>query len=185
MVGVFMGSPDSSVGKESAYNAGDPSFVSWVGKICWRRDRLPTPVFLGFPCGSAGKVSTCNAGEWGSIPGLGRFPGDGKGYPLQYSGLENLQSQTQLSDLLTFNLDHILWSSLYLDVTLSFSPLISWCTHTHITLYNYSFYFYTTNVQEQELAEMLKARWSSSPKQKDWAKIVAKGGNKERNCNSG
>ena len=45
------GFPDSSVGKESTYNAGNPPFNSWVGKICWRRDRLPTPVFLGFPCG--------------------------------------------------------------------------------------------------------------------------------------
>ena len=59
------------------------------GKICWRRDRLPAPVFLGFPCGSAGKESTCNAGDLGLIPGLGRSPGEGKGYPLQHSGLEN------------------------------------------------------------------------------------------------
>ena len=44
---------------------------------------------LGFPCGSAGKESTCNAGDLGSIPGLGRFPREGKGYPLQYSGPEN------------------------------------------------------------------------------------------------
>ena len=43
----------------------------------------------GFPCGSAGKESGCNAGDLGSIPGLGRSPGKGKGYPLQYSGLEN------------------------------------------------------------------------------------------------
>ena len=55
----------------------------------WRKDRLPTPVFLGFPWGSAGKESTCDMGDLGSIPGLGRFPGEGKGYPLQYSGLEN------------------------------------------------------------------------------------------------
>ena len=48
-----------------------------------------TPVFLGFPGGSAGKESTCNAGDLGSIPGLGRCPGEGKDYPLQYSGLEN------------------------------------------------------------------------------------------------
>ena len=40
-------------------------------------------------CGSAGKESTCNMGDLGLIPGLGRFPGDVKGYPLQYSGLEN------------------------------------------------------------------------------------------------
>ena len=44
---------------------------------------------MDFPCGSAGKESTCNAGQLGSVPGLGRSPGKGKGYPLQYSGLEN------------------------------------------------------------------------------------------------
>ena len=42
----------------------------------------------GFPCGSASKESACNAGDLGSIPGLGRCPGEGKGYPLQ-TGLEN------------------------------------------------------------------------------------------------
>ena len=120
--------PDSSAGKESACNAGDPSsipgsgrspgeeisypfqyswaslvaqlvknlpamwetwFDLWVGKISYRREQLPTPVFVGFPGGSAGKESTCNAGDPGSIPGLQRFPGEGNGYPLQYSGLEN------------------------------------------------------------------------------------------------
>ena len=59
-----------------------------------------------FPCGSAGKESTCNTGDLGSIPGLGRSPGEGKGYSLQYSGLQNsmgcivhevTKSQTQLS----------------------------------------------------------------------------------------
>ena len=49
--------------------------------------RLPS--HMGFPCGSAGKESACNAGDWGLIPGLGRSPGEGKRYPLQYSGLEN------------------------------------------------------------------------------------------------
>ena len=53
------------------------------------KDRLPTPVFSGFPCGSAGKEFANNVGDLGSIPGLGRSPGEGKGYPLQYSGLEN------------------------------------------------------------------------------------------------
>ena len=67
----------------------ETQFSSWVRKIFWRRDRLPTPVFLGLLCGSAGKESSCNAGDLGLIPGLGRSPGEGKGYPLQYSGLEN------------------------------------------------------------------------------------------------
>ena len=44
---------------------------------------------MGFPGGSAGKESACNAGDLGSIPGLGRSPGEGEGYLLQYSGLEN------------------------------------------------------------------------------------------------
>ena len=44
---------------------------------------------LGYPCGSAGKEYSCNVGDLGLIPGLGGCPGDGKGYPLQYSGLEN------------------------------------------------------------------------------------------------
>ena len=48
-----------------------------------------TPVFLGFPCGSDGKEFACNVGDPGSIPGLGRSPGEGKVYPLRYSGLEN------------------------------------------------------------------------------------------------
>ena len=44
---------------------------------------------MGFPCGSAGKESACSAGDLGLLPGLGWSPGEGKGYPLQYSGLEN------------------------------------------------------------------------------------------------
>ena len=61
----------------------------------------------GFPDISASKESACNSGDLGSIPGLGRSPGEGKGYPLQYSGLENsmdcrvhgaAKSWTQLSD---------------------------------------------------------------------------------------
>ena len=62
---------------------------------------------LGLPCDTAGKESACNAGNLGLIPALGRSPGEGKGYPLQYSGLENpmdciihrvAESQTGLSN---------------------------------------------------------------------------------------
>ena len=85
---VFLDFLGSSAGKEFTCNAG-PWFDSCVMKICWRRDRLLTPVFLGFLGGSAGKESTYSAGDLDSIPGLGRSPGEGKGYPLQYSGLGN------------------------------------------------------------------------------------------------
>ena len=50
----------------------ETQFESWVVKICWRKDRLPTPVFLSFPYGSAGKEFACNVGDLGSILGLGR-----------------------------------------------------------------------------------------------------------------
>ena len=46
-------------------------------------------MFASFPDSSVGKESTCGKGDLDSIPGLGRSRGEGKGYPLQYSGLEN------------------------------------------------------------------------------------------------
>ena len=66
-----------------------PWFDSWTGRFPWRRGRLPSPVFLDFPSGTDGKESACNVGDLGSIPGSGRSPGEGNGYPLQYSLLEN------------------------------------------------------------------------------------------------
>ena len=82
---------------------------------CWRRDRLPASVFLGLSCGSAGKESTCNVEDLGSIPGLGRSPGEGQGCPLQYSGLDNSmdftvygvsKSWTRLSDFHYYKKDY-------------------------------------------------------------------------------
>ena len=82
---------------------------------------------LGFPCGSAGKESTCKAGHLGSIPVLGRSPGEGKGFPLQYSGLENsmdcivhgiTKSRTQLSDRRSL---HLFFLRLYLCLIITLS----------------------------------------------------------------
>ena len=81
--------------------------VRWVaGSIC--RITFGSPrSHLGFPGGSAGKESTCNAGDLCLIPGLGKSPAEGNGYPLQYSGLDNSvdclvhgvsKSQTRLND---------------------------------------------------------------------------------------
>jgi len=64
----------------------ETQFDSWVEKIHWRRDRLPTPVFLSLPGGSTSRESAHNVG---SNPGLQISPEEGNGYPLQYSGLEN------------------------------------------------------------------------------------------------
>ena len=71
------------------------TLVQFLGsKICWRRDRLPTPAFLAFPGGLAGKESACNAGDLGSIPGFGKSLEDGNSCPFQYSGLENSMDYT-------------------------------------------------------------------------------------------
>ena len=67
----------------------------WLGFIRMSELRTLSPLkhfslcLLGFPCGSAAKECACNVGNLGLIPGLGRSHGEGKGYPLQYSGLEN------------------------------------------------------------------------------------------------
>ena len=76
MVLLREGFPDSSVGKESVCNAGDPGLILGSGRSTGEWNRLPTPIFLNFPCGSAGKEYTCNVGDLGLIPGLGRAPGE-------------------------------------------------------------------------------------------------------------
>ena len=112
----------------------------------WRRDRLPTPIFLGFPCGSAGKESTCNTGDLGLIPGLGRSPGEEKGYQLQYSGLENLMgfivhgvanSWTWLSDFHT-DTHHIL---LHMSLHVIFPFLYWWLFRLFLISCYYQCYY--------------------------------------------
>ena len=98
-----------------------PRLDSWVRKIPWRRDRLPTPVFSGFPCDSAGKESACNAGDLGSISGLGRTTWEGEGYPVQYSGLENF-------------MDYIVYG-----VAKSWTPLNNSHFHFHFLMKFHSF----------------------------------------------
>ena len=85
----YGGFPHSSVGEESACNAGDPSWIPGLGRsagegigyplqYCW--DSLVAQLVKNLPA---------NVGDLGSTPGLGRSLEEGKGYPLQYSGLEN------------------------------------------------------------------------------------------------
>ena len=80
-----MGFPDSSVGKESSCDAGDPGSIPGSGRSAGEGMGYQ----LQYSCFSAGKQSTCNAGDLGSIPGLGRSPGAGNGNPLQCSCLGN------------------------------------------------------------------------------------------------
>ena len=101
------GVPDSSVGKESACNAGDPGLIPGSGKSTGKEIGYPLQYSWASLVAQLVKESACNAGDLRSIPGLGRPPGEGKGYRLQYSGLENsmdcivpgvAKSWTQLSD---------------------------------------------------------------------------------------
>ena len=76
-------------------------FLGWEDPL--KQGKLPIPVFLGFPCGSDGKETAHDVGDLGLMPELGGSPGKGKGYPLQYSGLENsglgCKESDQLSNL--------------------------------------------------------------------------------------
>ena len=81
--------PRRKKGEGSACNAGNPGSIPGSGRPAGEGIALRSPVFLGFPCGSASKEAAHNVLDLGWIPGLGRSPGEGKGSPLQYSGLEN------------------------------------------------------------------------------------------------
>ena len=111
----ILGLSGGSHGKESACNAGDLGLIPELGRspgegngyslqysclenFPWSEEcgrlhpwgtRGQTWLNEGFPHGSDGKESTCNEGDLGSVPELGRSPGEGNGYPLQCSFLEN------------------------------------------------------------------------------------------------
>ena len=84
-----MGFPCSSVGKESAYNAGDPGSIPGPGRSAGEGIGYPLQHSWASLVAQLVKNMPANAGDPGSIPGLGRSSGEGKGYPLQYSGLKN------------------------------------------------------------------------------------------------
>ena len=101
-------------------------FLIYFATVWFLSSLLHTPVFLGFPCGSDGKES-CYAGDLGSVPGLGRCPGEGKAYPLQYSGLENSMDCTVLGItkwLSNFHFTSLHFSSNYLNVVCVLCVLI-------------------------------------------------------------
>ena len=86
---TFWGLHDSSVGKESACNAGEPGLIPGSGRSTGEGIGYPPQYSWASLVAQMVKNSASNAGDLGSITGLVRFPGEGKGYPLQCSGLEN------------------------------------------------------------------------------------------------
>ena len=108
--------------------------------------KLKLKEFTGaFPCGSAGKESACSTGDLGSIPGLGRFPGEGRGYPLQDAGLENpmdcvvhgvAKSQTRLRDFhfpLIKRENRGFWSVSTATGPVPSYGLLSYCSHLSLS----------------------------------------------------
>ena len=80
--------------EDLANGDGDPLIFQWprtslISKFPCLLNLPRTNLECSVPGGSDDKVSACNAGDPASIPGSGRFPGEGNGTPLQYSGLEN------------------------------------------------------------------------------------------------
>ena len=103
----ILGFHDSSVDKESACNAEDPSLIPGLGRSPGEGIGFLLQYSWASPLAQLVKESACSVGDLGLIPVLGRTPKEGNGYPLQYSGLENsmdctvhgvIKSQTQLSD---------------------------------------------------------------------------------------
>ena len=83
------GFPDSSVGKESACNAGGPGLIPGLGRSAGEGISYPLQYSWAPSVAQLVKKSTCKAEDLGLIPGLERSPREGNSYPLQYSGLEN------------------------------------------------------------------------------------------------
>ena len=98
--------PGRSASQESTFNAGDHGLIPGSGRSLEKGYATQSSI-LGLSYGLAGKESNCIVGDLGSIPELGRSHGEGKGYPLHYSDLENsvdciihgvTKSQTRLND---------------------------------------------------------------------------------------
>ena len=124
---------------------------------------------LGFPGGSDGKESSYKVGDLGSIPELGRFPGEGKGYPLQYSGLENsmdnivhevAKSPTQLShfhfslkSICTFNHVFILTLLTSIQQYTGLPYLPSFHIYLHYYLYLFALLFFHSDALANSLLD--------------------------------
>ena len=106
---------------------------------------------LGFPCGSAGKRSTYNAWDLGSIPQLGRFPGEEKGYPLQYSVLYN-----SMYCIVHWGAKSQTWPSDF-HIHINFK----WVYCIYIIYYIY-YYIYICSVQSLSCVRLFATSWTAA-----------------------
>ena len=86
-----------------------------------------------YPCGSAGKESACSARDLSSIPGLGRSPGEGKGYPLPYSGLESPVDYSPLGCKESDMTERLIWSEWDTEIKALEADLLWWNTAPGLT----------------------------------------------------
>ena len=101
--------------------------------MCWRRDRLPTPVFLGFLGGSAGKEFACSARDLGSILGLGRSPEEGKATCSSPSE-STIKTKSPVLPYKSVTLLKFFWgSNCSMAKRLTHTPNCSMHTHSHST----------------------------------------------------
>ena len=122
-INLNQGFPHISVGKESTCNAEDPSLILGSGRYTGEKQATHSRILGGFLGGSAGKECAGYVEDLGWIPGLKRSPGEEKGYPLQYTCLENSMDsivqgsqELDITYLLTSRSSHIS-SSQWLHVT--------------------------------------------------------------------
>ena len=106
------GFPGGSDGKEICLQGRRPLFNSWVGRIPWRRDRLPTPVFLGFPGGSVVKESTLQYRRPGFNPRVGKIPWRSEWLPTLVFCLGEFHGQRSLAGYIVHRLSKG-WTQLF------------------------------------------------------------------------
>ena len=118
---------------------------------------------LGFPGSSAGKESACKAGDLGSTPGLGRSPGEGNSYPLQYSGLEN--STDCIAHGVAKNQDTIEWLSIIEPhINLNFFQSLAYCCKREWSHYNKLIVNIKANVLPENILWTLRRKKKKSCK---------------------
>ena len=115
---------------------------------------------LGFPCNSAGKQSACNVEDVGSICGLGRSPGEGKGCPLQYSGLENSMNyvsckKSDTTEWLSYSFSG--YSTFVWQIFLSI--FWKWKCRTNCSIEEAKLKFYITSCSLQSLDHVGLRKW--------------------------
>ena len=135
-------------GKKIRLRCRRPQFDSWVGKIFWRRERLPSPVFLGFPCGSGGKESIINAGDLGLIPWVWKIPWRSERLPTpvfwpgEFHGLYSPwgRKESDTTERLPLPLSQVFYN------VVSFCCVAKWISYMYTYIHIFFFFRFPSNL---------------------------------------